>query len=47
MAGSSKKEKAIALLLSNGHPSLLEEGPGVRASQALTQNTEYQTPTKL
>jgi len=28
---SRKEEKAIALLLSDGHPSPLGEGPGVRA----------------
>jgi hypothetical protein len=44
MAGSSKKEKAIALLKGDGHPSPLGEGPGVRASQVQTQNAEYQTP---
>ena len=43
----SKEEKVIALLLSDGHPSPLGEGPGVRASKVQTQNTEYQTPKKL
>jgi hypothetical protein len=42
--GSSKEEKTISLLLSDGHPSPLGEGPGVRGFLKQAQNTENQTP---
>ncbi len=46
-AESWNEEKAIALLLIDGHPSPLGEGPGVRVLLAQAQNTEYQKHMKL
>ncbi len=46
-AESSKKEKEIALFLSDGYPSPLGEGPGVRGFLTQAQKTEYQKRKKL
>ncbi len=45
-AESWNEEKAIALLLRDGHPSPLGEGPGVRVFLAQAQNTQYHKYTK-